>query len=415
MYSPEIIAKRLFAAKKAGLTPTRLPRERSLEISAKLELLRRNPRGELLPPGVLARPLDSAEHAFIDSERLLCKLDFSYYLSRYHSVEIDPGVNRGEGIGPASPLESQEEFIRALGKREEIVHAEWAKYSHTEGIRVYAHKCRQVMFTATSRALTLHRMLFWSPCRAFAGTLEPDGCGELYKRDILSVERLPFWLSPGELYPNVKDQEIGFPSPLSSRLRYQPENQKTGIGVGTQVDVSHLTEVPLWRYPGQIGFSFAPALPKSRMTLHIQEGTSAGKGYWYEVSEGCRKKLPGYESWIYIFVPWWKNVSKYRSIVPDGWVPNNHTLDHALLIERTSAEWNEGKTYRPTKSQLCWWQAERAKFARNGELGYFLANFPATPAQSFTNFNEGALPAELLEEMEMDLRPPIPYDVEVAA
>ena len=415
VYSPLISDKRLHAARRAGLPYRKLPREKSIEISASLEILRSDGNGGLLPPGQLQRSLKPSESEFIESERLISKADFSYYLSRYHSVERDPGVDRGEGIGPTAPLESQVQFIRLLGKREEEVHAEFAKHKHTEGIRILAHKCRQVLFTSTSRALTLHRMIFWPGTRAFAGTLDPDGCGELYKRDTLSLSRLPWWLHPGELYPDVKNTEIGFPAPINSRLLYQPENQKTGIGVGTQQDVSHLTEVALWNYPHQIGFSFAPSLPKSRMTLHIQESTSYGKGYWYEVTEACRRREKGYESWIYIFVPWWFNRNKYRSICPDSWHPSDHTVKHAELIERTSPEWNNGITVHPTRGQLFWWESERAKYAREGKLASFLNSYPATPDQSFTNWNEGALPAELIEEMELDLRIPKPYEAQVSA
>jgi len=402
-------------ARKAGLKYQRYPRETSIGRAEEIEKLRRDDSGNPLPNGGLRRPLKSDEHEFIASERLLCKADFRYFAERYDAVEIDPGVGNGEGIGPARWLESQVQFVRMLGKREEEVHAEYAKHKHTEGIRALAHKCRQVMFTATARSLTRHRMLFWAPTRAFAGTLEPDGCGELYKRDKLALERLPFWLHPGELYPDVKDSEIGFPAPLNSRLRYQPENQKTGIGVGTQQDVSHLTEVPLWSYPYQIGFSFAPALPKSRMTLHVQEGTSRGKGYWYEVTENCRHKRAGYESWTYIFCPWWYNRYKYRSVPPDSWKPNEHSLKHAELVERTSPEWANGMTVRLSREQLYWYETEYSKFSREGKIASFMNNFPATPEMSFVNWNEGALPAELIEAMEYDLRPPRPYEVNVAA
>ncbi len=413
MYSSEIIERRLYQAKKAGLNFQRLPRDKSMARAVELDALRKNGDGTTLPRGVLVRPLKQEEHEFIESERLLCKADFRYFLERYYSVEIDPGVGNGEGIGPARSIESQVHFIRKIGKREEDVHAEFKKYQHTEGIRVLAHKCRQVIFTGTSRGLTLHRMLFWAPTRAFAGTLDPDGCGELYKRDQIAIERLPFWLSPGELYPDVKDQEIGFVEPLNSRLRYQPENQKTGIGVGTQIDVSHLTEVPLWAYPYQIGFSFAPALPKSRMTLHIQEGTSSGKGYWYEITEDCRHKRAGYESWTYIFVPVYMNRNKYRSNPPDSWRPTQQTIKAAELIERTSTEWCDGQRFVPARDFLYWYESERAKFSREGKLASFLNNYPITPEQSFTNWNEGALPAELIEEMEYDLRIPRSYEVHV--
>lgn len=418
MYSSEIIERRLAQAKKKGLIFQRLPRDRSIEIAGKIEKLRLNDRGEPLPNGQLQRELDAKEQEFIRSERIICRADFEYYLTRYHSIERDPGVGDESGVGPARLLESQRRFIHMMGKREEICFQEKAKYGHTSGILCYCHKARQVSFTTTSRGASLHRMLFWPGTRCFAATLKEgaQGTGELYKRDQLTLQNLPFWLRPTEIYPNVKDEEIGFPAPLNCRLSYQAENQSTGIGTGTQQDVSHLTEVPLWSYPGRIRYSFLPSLPKAITTLHIQEGTSAGKGgYWQEVSEGCRNKRPGFEDYIYIFVPWYVNSTKYRANPPDEWRPNEHTIRHAELIERTSPEFCEGISYKPTVDQLYWWETTRAMHAHNGETASFLANYPATPQQSFTNWAQGALPVELIESMEMDIRNPLPYSVEVSA
>ena len=192
MYSPEITERRLHAAKKAGLQYQRQPREKSIEISQRLEKLTKNDRGEPLPDGQLIRELDAKERAFINSERILCKADFGYYLTRYHVIERDPGVGIEAGNGPATLLESQLTFIRRLGQREEVCYAEMAKYGHTAGILVYAHKCRQVAFTATSRGASIHRMLLYPGTRAFAATLKdgPQGTGELYKRDLLSINSL---------------------------------------------------------------------------------------------------------------------------------------------------------------------------------------------------------------------------------
>ncbi len=416
MYHPEIIERRLHKVKKAGILVKRLPRDKSIEITANLDKLKYRGDGQLLPEGQLARELDAKEHDFIRSERILCKADFEYFLTRYYTVERDPGVGTESGNGPAKLLESQQRFIHAMGDREKVCYAELAKYGHTAGILIYAHKCRQVAFTSTARGATLHRMLFYPGIRCFAATLKdgPQGTGELYKRDLLALNNLPWWLKPSDdlIYPNVKDEEIGLAAPFDCRLSYQAENQQTGIGTGTQQDVSHLTEVPLWSYPHRIRYSFYPSLPKAVSTLHIQEGTSAGKGgYWQEVSEGCRRKEEGFEDWTYIFVPWYINTLKYRGNPPDSWSPNKHTVEHAELIARTSPEFNDGKAYWPSRDQLFWWEKTRAMHMQNGELASFLANYPATPEQSFTNWAQGALPVELIERYEMENRIPVVYEV----
>ena len=415
MYSPEIIERRLHAAKKAGLQFQRLPRDTCLDITGKLETLRLDGRGELLPKGKLSRDLDGKETAFIKSERLICKADFHYYAVRYHNLERDPGVGNNSGIGPAPYLESQNYLLRAMGRREQQCYEEKKKYGRTTGIRIYAHKTRQVAFTTTARQVTLQRMVFYPGSRCFAATLKD--IGELYKRDLLAFDNLPFWLKPDELYPNVKDEEIGIPAPVNSRLVYQADTaQAANLGTGTQQDVSHLTEVPLWQNPYRIRYSFLPAVPNAETTWHMQEGTSAGKGgYWYEVSEGCRNRRMGYEDYIYIFIPWYINAAKYVGNAPDSWTPKDHTVKHAELIERTSPEFCEGVTFKPSRDQLYWWEKNRSLYAEVGELAAFLASYPATPEQSFVNASQGALPVEWIEEMELDCRPPKLYSMEVSA
>ena len=110
MYSSEIIERRLWKAKKLGMVYKRLPRDTCIEITNRLKLLQFNGNGDPLPEGQLVRPLDEKEQEFIRSERILCKCDFAYFLSRYYTVERDPGVGEG-GIGPGRLLESQLRFI----------------------------------------------------------------------------------------------------------------------------------------------------------------------------------------------------------------------------------------------------------------------------------------------------------------
>jgi hypothetical protein len=432
VYSPTVVERRLSAARKAGLTFQRLPRERSIEIASKLERLRYGKDGRLLPDNGLVRPIDDKERAFIESERLLCKMDFHYFFTRYYKLQLDPGVldpggalgttesiNEGqvEKIGPPVLLESQHRYITLIGRREEECFQEYRKHKFTTGILAVFHKVRQVAATATARAVSLHRMLFWPGTRSFTASVDAARVSELFKRDHLSLDNLPFWLKP-PIYPDKQDVELGFAHPISSSCVYQAENQQAGgIGVGTQQDIAHLTEVALWQYPGRIKFSFLPALPKAMTTMLIMESTSDGKGnFWHELSEGVRHHREGYESWVYAFIPWWYNKLKYRDIPPVGWQPKQHTLNHAEMIERTSPEFNDGVSYRPSIEQLYWWQMERARHVAQGELASFLTNYPATPEQSFQAHSRGALPTEMIEEMETEtMMPGSSYELFLAA
>jgi hypothetical protein len=402
MYSPSIIEKRLLAAKKAGLIYKRLPRADSIGRAAEIERLAFDPATQKrLPAGNLVRALKTSEQEFIESERLLCKADFVYFFERYVNISLDSGVGTDGGIGPLQMLESQRRYVSLLGKREEECWQEQAKYGFTTGIKAYFHKARQVLATTTARGMCWHRMFFYAPVRGLFATLDDTAITEVFtKRDHVFLDNLVWWLKPAKLDPDKDNDEIGIPAPISSYMAYRAENAESGFGTGSQNDVSHLTEVALYKYPSRIRYSFLPSLPKSIKTLHIQESTSDGKGnYWHEVTEHARKKDRGYEDWVYAFIPYYMNKAKYRANVPDSWVPEDHTLRHAEMVERTSPEFFDGVTIRPTKGQLYWWESERHAHAQNGELASFLTNYPATPSESFQSPSQGALPVELIEAM----------------
>jgi hypothetical protein len=419
VYSPSIIEQRLAAHRKLGEHFSRRPADECIDIAAKLQQLRKDKRGKDLPKGQLARPLDKAEQEHIASEMTICRNDFGYWFERYCNVEIDPGVTAdgSGGIRPPKMLESQRRYLELFGRRELECFEEKRKHKFTYGILAYIHKVRQVSATAFCRGLTLHRMMFWPGTRALAGSLDSPRVSELFRRDKIIRDYLPFWMQP-TVYPDVKDEEVGFSNPLNSFCIYQAENQaqgRGGLGVGGQWDVSHLTEVGLWQNPQYINFSFAPGLPKAITTLHVQESTANGKGYWQEVTEAARHKRAGYEHYLYIFIPWYTNILKNRMIPPPNWQPNEHTKRHAELIRKTSPEFFDGRTVEPTIEQLCWWEKTRAKHMLDGELASFLTNYPATPEQSFQNPEGSALPVELIEEMEQDVDMPLgSYEVELA-
>lgn len=414
MYSPRICDKRIQDAVRQTKTRVkRLPRAESIGISAELERLRLDKNGRMLPDGQLIRELKRDEQEFILSEQLICKCDFRYFFERYGAVELDSGVAGKSGIAAPELLPSQKRFIILWGRREEQCYLEVKENGFTEGIRCFIHKVRQVAATATCAAAAVHRMTFWPSTRAFSASLDDIRRTEVYTRHLIMYQHMPFWMRP-KLSAEVKGTEISLEAPINSRSSFQSENQETGIGVGTQNDISHLTEVGLWENPGSINFSFLPSLPKSISTLHNQESTANGKGnYWHEVTEYCRKGKRGYESWVYAFIPWYLNTTKWRAIAPPNWIPTDHTIKHAALIERTSHEYNDGVTVTPTREQLYWWETTRTAHVGQGELATFLTNYPATPEQSFQNPNMGALPAELIEKLELDVRPGIPYDVNV--
>jgi hypothetical protein len=404
VYSPLVVDQTLHKLKEAGITVKRRDAAQRREISRRLNAIV-DPK-----TGVYTRNLTSDEQSFTRSETVLCRADFRYFVAAYGTIDLD--ASTGGGVGPMEFWASQERALQLIGDREEAIQAQFAKHGFSDGILSVWHKSRQLGATAIMRLITLHRMLLYRNTRCIAGSLDIDKIHELYIRDKTILDNLPPFLAP-KIEFDVKDSHISFDI-LKSRLTYQQSNQQAGVGTGQQFDVSHMTEVSLWQYAERLKFDFLPAVPQSPSVFVGFESTANGRGnFWHSFTESIRKKEEGFQSWIYIFTPWFVEPKKYRRAAPDDWTPNQVTCEHADLVERTSPDYC-GKTVRLGKDQLYWWETEYQQHKREGSLHIFLSNYCATPEQSFQHSTRSALPLETIEWMRSTAIPGMPYAPELA-
>jgi hypothetical protein len=403
MYSALVVDKALRRLTDAGIKLKRRKVEQCREVSRRLR--------DLIDPktGQYTRSLTGDEKDFIRSETILCRHDFRYFASRYGNIDLDASV--GGGVGPMQFWASQLRALELISQREEEIAAQFAKHGFTDGILTVWHKSRQLGATAMMRLITLHRMLLWRNTRCIGGSLDIDKIHELYVRDKTILDNLPPFLAPLIEF-DVKDSHISFGN-LKSRLTYQQSNQKAGVGTGQQFDISHMTEVALWEYADRLKFDFLPAVPQAPTTFVAFESTANGRGnFWHSFTESIRKKETGFQSWTYIFTPWYIEAKKYRRMAPDDWRPNQVTIEHAELVERTSSEFCAEKVTLG-RDQLYWWETEYQQYKKEGSLHIFLSNYCATPEQSFQHSTRSALPLETIEWMRSTSILGMPYLPEV--
>lgn len=399
MYSPLVVDKALRRLTEAGIKFQRRDVAQCREIGRRLKAL--------IDPKTnhYTRPLTPDERAFIKSETILCRHDFRYFATRYGSIDLD--ASTGGGIGPMQFWASQDRALALISAREEEIAVQHAKHGFSDGILTVWHKSRQLGATAMMRLITLHRMLLWRNTRCIGGSLDIDKIHELYVRDKTILDNLPPFLAPVIEF-DVKDSHISFDN-LKSRLTYQQSNQKAGVGTGQQFDVSHMTEVALWEYADRLKFDFLPAVPQAPTTFVAFESTANGRGnFWHTFCVDVRAKTEGFTTWTFIFTPWYIESKKYRRAAPDEWRPNAVTIDHAELIEKTSAEFC-GSKVTPSRDQLFWWESEYQMYKKEGSLHIFLSNYCATPEQSFQHSTRSALPLETIEWMRATAIMGMPY------
>ena len=359
--------------------------------------------------------LTTEENAFIRNERVLSMLDFSYWC-HYATIQRDGG-----GITTFDhPWESTRIFLAFVARIEEEQHDAILRGEMTPlmtpdqpkpavpGILIAINKARQLAATTVGRLITMHRITLQAQRRALAGSVDDDKIQEMYDRDKLVYDNLPWYLKPTTLY-DEKAAHIHF-GKLNSRVLYQVGSQKSGVGTGRQVDCHHLTELSTWANPGILKVDFFPAIPRSIHTFGLAESTPYGRGnFWHEWTENIRKGHT--ERWRYIYIPWYAEPSKYRSQPPVDWQPSQVALLHAQKVYDTSPEFVGHHVLLP-RENLYWWEVTREEYRKDNKLNFFLTSYSATPEESFQHSTVSAFDADFLARLRDRVRSGTTYEIE---
>lgn len=411
MYSPKVIEKAVAAyEQKAEHKLLRISNDKRDEWAAHLTT-----RANAAPSREdLEKSLTREEKLFIRNERVLSMVDFSYW-AHYATIQRDGG-----GICNFDhPWKSTELLLAFIAKIEQEQHdavarGEMTPYSIPDqpkpavpGILIAINKARQLAATTTGRLIAMHRLTTQTQRRALAASVDDDKIQEMYDRDKLVYDNLPWYMKPAILY-DEKRSHIHFDG-LNSRVLYQVSSQKSGIGVGRQIDIHHLTELSTWLNPQAVELDFFPSIPRSLSTFGLEESTPYGRGnWWHDWTERCRHGHS--ERWRYIYIPWYAELSKYRALPPEDWKPSEVGLLHAQKVHDTSAQY-VGHTLMLPRENLYWWEMTREEHRKSDKLNYFLTNYSATPEESFQHSTASAFGAEFLAEMRDRTRPGIPHEI----
>lgn len=407
MYSDTVTNKHCEAIEaRLGIKLHRYTPQQSRELTAYITSLKKE--GKLLDPsGSISR---KEYAAFIRNERILFQHDFRY-ATRYMYI-IKDGVEGG-GIGTLKLWESQEILLALIARLEEKNVDYYERGYPCDGILVCDNKGgRQLGHTMVSRAMSMHRMVGWPYTRCMGASVDEDKVLELYDKDKMIIDNLPFFLQPqgwgssGGGY-DKKGEHILLET-LGSKILYQQSKQQSGLGTGRQFDVAHLTEVSSWAYPRMIEIDFLPTLPQHPYTFALLETTPLGrKNWWFKWSERVRAgKIP---RWAYLYIPFYAEPKKYRRHPEEGWVPNEQTKEMAWKVYNTSKEFL-GKQITLDREQMCWWETSYNEALESNSLNLFLSNYSITPEQSFQHTTTSAINASTLDWMRTTAGAGIAYE-----
>ncbi len=326
------------------------------------------------------------------------------YASKNCTITKDGSM--GGGQGTLLLWEAQTIVLDLVGKAEEKAWGLFNQGLPCDGIRIVDHKSRQLGGTALKRAFDIHRVTTQKFQRGLVASVDDEKIHKIYERDKLIIDHLPWYLRPNLTVDN-KDAHIAFGG-INSTIQYSAATQKGGLGQGEQFDLGHLTECSSWPDSTIIEFYFFPVLPQGPNTFCILESTANGIGnWWHEFTERVRQGRE--RGWVYCFIPWYAEPTKYRAVPPVNWRPNDHSLLHAKKVLDTSSEF-VGRRVELGHEQLYWYECGYEEARQKRSLNLFLGNYAATPEESFQHTGISAFDTEFLDRLRLRARPGVPFE-----
>lgn len=393
MYSQKIIQRRIDAYERdTGKRLRVIPIDRARSITHYLE-------GKLNIKGERVRPsLTSEFAAFIENERAMCKASFLYWAERYAFIEYRIGHG---GTDLFKPLESQYLLLEKMAAAEE---ENWARKDAGDlkflGICFMIHKARQLGFTTLCQLLLQHLELFYSETKGLSASVDDQKTIDMHTKWDMVYSRLPYWQ---KVVITSQEKDRGKWLANGSYAALQDFAQKGGLGQGNTWTALHLTElssVDDEYLKRQVDNNLLPALADTLRVIAFMESTSQTAGNWWhqrwlQVDSGRGGR------WRPAFIPSYAEPGRWsRPFVPEGWEPNDETKKYAEMVVRTSPKYMNGRTVRPSREHLLWWEEERQIAIDTGTLHLFLANYCATPEESFQYAEGGAFGPVILQAIE---------------
>jgi hypothetical protein len=336
------------------------------------------------------------EVRFIRNERVLCRSDFSYWVSRYCFIKSDE-----DRVVRMEPWVSQQIFLSVLAEMQE----------NEIALMLAVLKARQLGISRVISLILLHSVQFFANINAFLASSTEDKTGLLFDMLDFVLERMPFWMRPDEKFRREnKFLELY----NGSALTLQHGQQSTGIARGTtptKAHISELSEFDEYKVSDLIDSSLLRAMHDSPQTFLVLESTAKGMNNWW------------HDKWNSAKAGWGEGRSRLRPLfLPwfvGGLYPKNHWLRahpvpadyelrmlpwaaaHARMAEQYVRQTEYlrarlGTDWQMPLEQIWYYECERDAAIRERRLNKFLQEMPANDDEAFQSTNISVFDNETL-------------------
>lgn len=342
------------------------------------------------------RKFDVDELLWIENERLLCKWDADYFLTRYyHYLNIEGIYKLFEYLVP------QKVNMMIIAEQEKLQQA----------IRKFTVKARQQGETTWSQGIILQRLAFFSDVVSMIASYEKDPSGEMSKKFTAAMNKLPWWNRP-HLKSFLSEQEYTYDNGSNFDLGW---GTQSSLGRGRTAQVAHLSEIPFYQYPEKaIEESLLNQMHETIWEIVLMEGTAEGRDNYFhrkykEIIQGMES---GLTSFIFSFHPWCARGDIYptetwiraRSYAYEKWNPSQKTIDHAEKLRKwvsTNKYYSQlwGSNWKLSREQMFYYEVERNNAVKNNVLNTFLKEKPSDPEEAFQHPGQTIYPVQTLLNM----------------
>jgi hypothetical protein len=351
----------------------------------------------------LIRPLDADEEKWCLNERALCQIDFLYWAERY--ALINNFENRLTLFKPN---------VAQL-----VMHRQW-EILESEGkpIKVQNLKARQLGMSTLSELAIAHRVQFMPQVRAIVGSSDPDKSSLMAKMMELVWAHMPWWLLPERTkYKSGVLIEFGG---LPTSVSVQHGTQFTGIGRGTTVTASHLSELSDFDNPEElVDAALMHAMHESPRIFCVLESTAKGIGNWWHKTWKVNNEMWGQGGgFCPVFLPWYVGFDLYptatwletRRDIFEKWQPSDLVLAHSDRAEeyvrsRSLLRDYFGADWKISREQQFWWDITRNIAKAKGQLAQFYSEVPADDTEAFQSSNISIFDGDVLADCRERAKP----------
>lgn len=372
--------------------------------------------------GLFTRELTLEEDRWVTNERMLCKIDHRYGLTRYCFIK-----NRKNKIVRFVPNIAQNIALDVLSEMEEA------------GVELILQflKARRLGISTLFQLLVTLRLLFTRNISAIVGASNPEDSDKLSKMCLLAIERFPFWLRPlcGHLGDSVGKYKRGlfyeFQFSLEehaavNRLDIEHGTQFADMGRGENPSCVHLAEMAKYDNPESlVDAGLMRAMIPSSQNLACYEGTAEGEtGWWPDKYEFNKKNygVPGSGARMRpTFLPWFVGRDIYPSAtdlitqgwnkIKNTWEPAEKTLAHARQAERF-VQSNDllrkhlGADWKMPREQMFFFEFSIKEYKQNKKLHIWAREMAADDKSCFVGGYRSVFDAELLMSYRDATQPP---------